>query len=313
MRKRRWIWAATAAVIAVVVIACVGGTKEGSRGILYEVRTERSVMYLLGSIHIGESAMYPFGSEIQEALKQAETFVFECDTDDAEATARMRARMALPEGETLQAAVGEERYGQLRQVCEKLGMQPDALDGYQPWAAMNTLSVHTTAAEMGEDSLSRALSLGVEKRVKRQIGGRPVRYLETLDEQVDTLAGFSPALLDYLLADECAVILGTAKPKGLDATVASWPGWWKAGDAQAFAEQYLAGYPDPEHEAESREYHNSLMTRRNERMADGLAALLEEGGTYFVTVGLLHLVLPEDSVTALLQARGYSVECVSQP
>ena len=55
-----------------------------------------------------------------------------------------------------------------------------------------------------------------------------------------------------------------------------------------------------------------MITRRNRRMAEGLRALLEdgEGEKIFVTVGLLHLVLPEDSVLGELKAMGYQVEQV---
>ena len=47
-------------------------------------------------------------------------------------------------------------------------------------------------------------------------------------------------------------------------------------------------------------------------MAEGLRALLEdgEGEKILVTVGLLHLVLPEDSVLGELKAMGYQVEQV---
>jgi uncharacterized protein YbaP (TraB family) len=52
------------------------------------------------------------------------------------------------------------------------------------------------------------------------------------------------------------------------------------------------------------------VTTRNRSMAETLQGLLEseEPHTYFVTVGLMHLVLPGDSIIAELEKQGYQVE-----
>ena len=41
--------------------------------------------------------------------------------------------------------------------------------------------------------------------------------------------------------------------------------------------------------------------------------MLAEGDVRFVTVGLLHLVLPEDSIIALLAEQGCTVTLLSAP
>jgi uncharacterized protein YbaP (TraB family) len=48
-------------------------------------------------------------------------------------------------------------------------------------------------------------------------------------------------------------------------------------------------------------------------MATRLDALLAEGGTYFVTVGLLHLLPEDESVLSLLREMGYTVEKIALP
>ena len=83
------------------------------------------------------------------------------------------------------------------------------------------------------------------------------------------------------------------------------------GEMEPFVQAYEAENDFAE-QALTEEYHQGLITRRNRRMAEGLRALLEdgEGEKIFVTVGLLHLVLPEDSVLGELKAMGYQVEQV---
>ena len=57
------------------------------------------------------------------------------------------------------------------------------------------------------------------------------------------------------------------------------------------------------------EYYDAVLTQRNLRMAQRLCQWLEdgEGHSYFVVVGLLHLVLEEDSVLKHLEDSGYTV------
>lgn len=314
-KPKRTALRALLALVAAFALAAVPPAAEGSRGLLYKVSGPQGQAYILGSIHVGDAAMYPFHSEIQHAMEASDTFVYECDTTSAEAKAALRARMALPEGLTLADAIGDDLYAQVSAVCDHLGLPIAALDGLRPWAVINTLAVYTTAAELGADSANQALSLGVEEQVRAKAAPlhKTVAYLETPQEQVDVLEGFSDALQRYLLESECQVILHPESVHGMDSTIALWPAWWRAGDAQAFADQYLQSYLEPGFEAEGAEYHQALITQRNARMAERLYAMLEKGGTFFVTVGLMHLVLPEDSLLTQLQARGCTVEAVYEP
>ncbi len=312
MKKRGWLWAA--AITAALLTGALGWTlahpAEGSRGLLYHVSGGQGDMYLLGSIHVGTKDMYPFGEGIARAMAVSDTFVYECDTASPEVAAALAARAALPEGESLRAQVGETLYAEIAQVCDRLNISVTELDGLKPWAVINTLAVHATAAELDTANVNEALALGVEKQVQAYAArhGKRTTYLETAVEQTDVLERFSPALKSYLLKTECDTILDPQSASGMDATITEWPGWWRAGNADAFAAQYLNSYLAPGYEAVCAEYHARLVTERNARMAERLGAMLAGGGTYFVTIGLLHLALPEDSVVQLLREQGYEVE-----
>ena len=96
-------------------------------------------------------------------------------------------------------------------------------------------------------------------------------------------------------------------------TLAQWPDWWAEGETEPFIHAYEAenDFAEP---ALTEEYRWGLITLRNRRMAEGLRVLLEqdEGEKIFATVGLLHLVLPEESVLRDLEAMGYQVEQVKE-
>ena len=310
--RKKWLWVAAvaAAILTGVISWTLTHPAEGSRGVLYRVSGGQGEMYLLGSIHIGTQDMYPFGTAIRNAMEQADTFVFECDTASDSAVAQLKARMALPEGQTLKASVGEPLYEEISQVCEKLSLPLSSLDGLKPWAVINTLAVYSTAAELGSTNVNTALSLGVEQQVQAygQKAGKPFAYLETAMEQTDILEGFSDDLKRYLLKSECDTILNPSAVTGMDASISLWPGWWRQGNTAAFSDQYLRSYLEPGYETVCREYHTKLITSRNEAMTARLSKMLQEDGTFFVTVGLLHLVLPQDGIVARLQALGYTVE-----
>jgi len=147
---------------------------------------------------------------------------------------------------------------------------------------------------------------------------KQIAYLETTQEQLDALDRLSLPLQEYLLREQLQMILDPSRAKGLDADIGQWPAYWQAGDAQAFADSYQRGYQGITEEEElawADEYHAALVARRNLLMADRLDAMMreEEPHVYFVTIGLLHVALPEDSVLKHLESRGYQVEYISQP
>ena len=304
-----------AALVMAMVCGAQGASAEGSKGILYQVKGRQGTMYLLGSIHVGNSEMYPFGEAIRQAMEACDTFVYECDTTSNSALREAQSRMFFAGDDTLSAAIPQPLYDQFATVCEKIGLNAQNFETVKPWAVINTLAIYATAAEMGVNDVNEALSLGVEKQVQAYAAqnGKQTAYLETLTEQLDALEGFSPALTQYLLAGECDVILNPENAHGMDASIAQWPEWWANGDAEAFSEQYLSSYLETGFEDVCAEYHDTLVTRRNQLMADRLETMLTQGGNYFVTVGLLHVALENDSILTHLQKKGYTVERLTRP
>lgn len=313
--KKKAAAAAVVLALAAALAAMPRQEAEGeSLGVCYRVTGGKNQMFLLGSIHIGNEGMYPFGEAITQAMAAADTLVFECDTESPEAVAQTAALMRSPDGKTLEEQVSPECYELTRQAAEKAGYPASSLNLLRPWAAASLLSRNETAAELGMEDASSAIALGVENQIRALASGgdKQVLYLETAYEQLSAINGFSPALQEYMLASTCRAIVEPGTAGGMDQGIAQWPEWWRNGDADAFAQAYadgMAGDPEPELMAE---YHSALVTRRNAGMAERLRGMLDqdERHSYFVTVGLLHLVLPGDSVLAELEGMGYTVERV---
>ena len=293
---------------------------EGSRGILYQVQNSDVTVYLLGSIHVGNDEMYPVGEAIEKAMEISDTFVFECDTTSKDATAAAQEMMYYSDGTRLRDVISPELYQKLLDVCKKTGQRIKTYERMRPWAAMTQLSLQATAAEMGVANVKKSTAMGVEAMVSAfaKHKQRNLAYLETTKGQLQAFDSMSLALQEHLLDESLTVILQPEAIQGMDATIRHWPTWWREGNAEAFVQSYQGQYLDPKMPAKNAgllaEYHDILVTKRNRSMCDTIEGYLQQEGThtYFVTVGLLHLVLPEDSIVRQLQESGYVVENLSE-
>ena len=299
MNKRRIGWGALMLALCVGGLSAASLLRQESLGILYHVSGGESDWYILGSIHVGGDGMYPLGSAVRRAIEKADVLLFECDTESEEAQAETAALMAYPEGGDLFDHISENCQAEVKRAAEKAGYSLDKLRGLKPWAVTSMLSLKAASQAMGGGQP------GVETMVRRAGKQKQTAYLETNAEQLSTLEGFSPELQEYLLKSACRETLGDS-PSGQQ--VEQWPRWWAEGDAQAFAQAYEQERRD-ETEAElAGEYHEALITRRNKRMAQRLAEWLRGDQNGVATIGLMHLVLPGDSVLSELEAMGYTVQ-----
>jgi len=301
MKKKR--------IICFVLLVCVLAAafhllQPRSLGIAYRVSGGQNEMIILGSIHVGSKAMYPMNRELQNAIRNADILVFECDTDSEEARRLTQEMMFYPDLDALSNHISPETRRQLSLASQKVGLNDGLFESMKPWAVTSMLSLEDTSTQMG----GATTELGVESVVKKLAKGKPKLYLETVEEQLGMMDAFSPALQDYLLQTACETII---EEKG-EEDLSSWPLWWVDGNADAFAKSYLKSQENEKEPALAQEYHNSLITLRNQKMAKKLADLLETGNDkqYFVTIGLMHLVLPDDSVLRELENMGYQVEAI---
>lgn len=297
-----------AAITLTPTMLCACQKAEPAQGICYRISGGKNPMVILGSIHVGSPEMEPYGAHIQNAMEAADVFVFECNSDDPEA-ALLSRQMTAYENDELKNHLTPEAWLLFEEACNKAGFRAEDLNRYRPWAVTSMFTTRAAANEMGARSSRHAASLGVEEIVEKHAAGKEIIYLETAAAQLMLMENFSPALEEALLMQSCEALL---EPKE-NTQLANWPAWWHSGNAQAFADEYLQDKSLPE--ALLQEYHTALVTTRNLSMADALSAMLEaeEDHTYFVTVGLMHLVLPGDSILAELEKRGYTVEQMYVP
>lgn len=265
--------------------------QKASRGFLWEIENEGNTVYLLGSIHIGDSSLYPLAPVIEQAFANSDNITFEIDLSRAaepEIAQLMMEMSTYTDGTRLPDHISAETYAKLGTFLEEKGMSTDAVDGLKPWFVASSLENMSMAAE------GYRADLGIEMHFLQQALEReiPVLELETYESQLSVFNDVSVEFQEKMIVD---AILSYGN-SGLDELIEMW--------IEGSDEDLLAMISEME---ENEEYYKAMLTNRNIPMTEIIEGYLqgEEKGTYFVVIGAGHMLGP-DGVVTLLQEKGYT-------
>lgn len=272
--------------------------KEASRGFLWKVEQNGNTVYLLGSIHVANEAMYPLRAEIEDAFAQADHLAVEVDITkggDPEIQQFVEKIATYQDGTTLPDHISKETYELLGEVLTEMGLPANALDHVKVWNVSNSLSY----LKMANAEFDAGLGIDLYFMTRALESGLPILELETYQSQLEMFDGFSKELQESLL-------VGTLQSFSEESEEASGVDMlsqmWVTGD-----EKLLTAMT--EDVAQVPEYYKAMIEDRNIAMVDKIQGYLnsKEPTTYFVVVGALHMVGKHGIVT-LLQQQGLTVE-----
>jgi uncharacterized protein YbaP (TraB family) len=266
------------------------------RGLVFSARRGDAQIILLGSIHLGNAAVYPLRREILDAYRQADTLVVELDIDRV-APERMAAWMTAhgmyPAGETLRDHLQPDTWERLGAYLRQAGLAPELFQQYRPGILVNLL----TMSQLTQGGLSTELGIDQFFLNTARKDGKPVVELETAEDQLAILVSMpnADAMINATL-DELNH-LDEASNALFDA--------WKRGDGIALEKEVNKAFNlgDPA----TAEFFERIFTQRNRAMSERIDAMSREGNQLFVVIGAGHL-LGEHGVAALLEQRGYLVQ-----
>jgi len=270
--------------------AIVPATGQGPA--LWSISDADSTIYLFGTVHVLRPDT-PWGSaRVDAAFDASDNVIFEISNpDDQAALLPLIQQHGVSPQRPLSSLLTPEEFADLDAAARTVGGTGAGFDPFRPWLAALTLSV-APLAKAGYDPKS-----GVELILKHRAeeAGKPVTGFETIDRQVEILAGLSEETqLAFLRSTLHDFDQATTE---LDALVDA----WAAGDVATIDRIGVV-----EMKAESAEVYDALLARRNANWADQIQALLAGSGVTFIAVGSAHLA-GADSVQAILEARGVEV------
>ena len=261
---------------------------------LWHVKGPVGEVYLLGSIHLLPKNIDWRTPAINAAIARSNVFVFEVSTDQ-QAQAQIRDLIArlgtLPPGQSLRASLPPSVQSDFDAAIGDAHLPLALVDHEKPWlVSLQLLVAEGTAKHYSPDA-------GVDHAVAAIAGKahKPMRYFETIEQQLHLLAGsddalqlqeFASDLKDYRKSDDDLAALVDA---------------WSKGQANRLADllnKELADQPEAK---------KALLTDRSARWSLQIETMLREKRVFFITVGAGHLA-GADGVPALLRKAGYRVE-----
>lgn len=299
-----------------LMLAVYDRADAGSQGLLWKVTNGKNTLYLLGTVHVDRSNVYPFHKSLRAALASAQTVIFELDFNDQEELAEFAAMQTYSDGTTLKDHISPELYASTVQVFAGLGMSEEVVAAYKPWALANTLMGLST---QDETTTGAPMAIDLYLSSAAVNAGKQIDAVETYAFQGGIFDTLSPEYQEAYLAGYVNLALIDDSPemteeqkkelqeamelqkKQMDAMMEA----WKAGDVAAFAKSY-----DKAAVLESTDELNArLFTDRDPNMIEYAAKLLEREGenTFFLAVGAGHMVDP-GGIVGGLRALGYTVE-----
>lgn len=257
---------------------------------LWSAEGRGGTVWLFGSIHALAPGEFTLAGDLAQAWRDADAVWLEIDPQElspAEAAALIATRAIDPAGRQLDELLGTDAAA-IRAAAAAAEVDLEPLAGFEPWFAATLITMQALIHHgyRQEDGVERVIER------KARADGKPVHGLESLDEQLALLDRLPPAqqrdflrqtLDEYTRIGDEFMRMKSAWQDGDDAALT------------ALLEQGFAPWPG---------LAEALVTARNRRWADRIAALLDQGGDALVVVGALHLV-GDEGLPALLAARGF--------
>jgi uncharacterized protein len=277
-------------LLALAFSAGQAAAQRFDQGVLWRIEGAASrPSHVFGTVHVDDPRVTQLPVAVSRALDESRSLTVELSLDPGNIVA-LASRMLLQDGRDLAGIAGAEIYGRAAALAAGLGLPEPALKMFKPWAVALLIMMPRQNPENVLDNVLVRMAVAQKK---------PVHELESVAEQVDVFEGMAEgdqvALLRY------AVDNHERMPRITGRLVNA----YLARDLAAMWHISRENSDDPQTRRLNDIFMQRVLFSRNERMAERMAARLEEGGD-FVAIGALHLY-GDRGVLAGLQRRGYRV------
>ena len=279
-------------------------------------------MWLLGTIHVGDSRTAYLPQEIYDAFAASDALALECDTEafdeQMEEDEKLQEQVSnlyfYTDGSVISEHIDEELYTQAVKYLRATGNYNMNAEFMKPsvWSS----SIENFFLQQGHTLTSEQ---GVEERLTKLAHEQEKEILEVESSifQIEMTTGWSEDLQEQLLS-ESLEYTGAAYYEGVYELYEL----WCAGDEETLRLELstqvdtseLTPEELEEYEANKElyeEYNTSMSTNRNEGMLQKAIEYLESGDVIFFAVGLAHLLDDTNGLVDTLREAGYTVELVS--
>lgn len=261
---------------------------------LWEVKDADTRITFFGTIHLLSKKTKWQKTYIMDRFDSADIVYFETPGDPSPELMRSMIALGLNKnGRKLSDLLNAQERQNLKQAADYTGMPLNGLESMRPWLAALNLDI----AAMGKGGLKPDLGVESILEPRAKNAGQDLRYFETNIEQMHFFADLSDDIQLEFLREVLIHI------ESIVEEIQKLAGYWLYGDVDSLSVLIV-----DEMKAETPEFYNVFLTRRNAKWTEELTRVMhQEEGEFFVAVGAAHLAGP-DSVQAMLEKRGFEVK-----
>lgn len=262
----------------------------GAEGFMWKVTKGDNTLYLLGSIHMGMTDMYPMQKRIREAFEASDDLWVEADIVNGEID-YVTQKMVYSDGSTLKDHVSAETYNKLQKVLAKLQLPENALDAFKPFAVSLSLPTYGYFDNQVESEIGLITGIDRYFLTKAMLAHKPIKELEGIKLQADLLSDVPAEQQEKELSKMLDDVLNANGLEESKAYLKDMQVDWVEGDLEGMTNILTTYGQFADGEANQR-----LIGERDKNMASKLSELLEKEGehTSFVVVGSAHYAMERD-------------------
>ncbi len=283
--------------VTALAAANVLAQQTGATPQIWEVRSAGNAVYLLGSIHLGRSDMYPMGPVVEKAYQASKIVALEADPTDQQAVMAAISGALYPPPETLQKHLPAPLLARLSRTLERYGIPLGQVQQMKPFLVAITLA----SIEYAKAGFDPSLGVDMHFAGRARQDGKPLVELETFGGQIALMNGMSDRLQENLLE----VTLDSIDSGEIPALIDTMVNAWKSGDGKTLQDTVTAEERKLR-AALAQEFHRKFMSDRNIAMAGKIETILRGSDSHFIAIGAAHLLGP-GNVLQILSEKGYRV------
>jgi uncharacterized protein len=301
MFKRRYIH-----VVLIVLLAFLGlaqaqqaapAQPKPRRFLMWKATSPTATVYLVGSIHLGDSSMYPLPKEVESAFAAAKALVVEINikkADQAKMAGLIEKYGLYTGGDSLTKHLPRETQATLDDYCTRHNVPRQGMEQLKPWV------VAVTIAAMAWQQAGEEPSLGIDMHFLDEVKPpQRIDELETMESQLSIFAEASEQEQQNMLA---AILKQGDRTKDL---IKRTQAAYVSGDPDA-----VKKIMDEQDDVGSKSLEKKLLDDRNVTMTAKMEEYLKGKDPVFVVVGAAHIV-GDKGIAQLLRDKGYKVEQVT--
>jgi uncharacterized protein len=300
MLKRRHIHA-----VLIVLLAFLGAAQaqqaasaqpKPRRFLMWKAASPTATVYLVGSIHLGDSSMYPLPKEVESAFAAAKVLAVEINiknADQAKMIGLVQKYGLYAADDSLTKHLPKETQAALDDYCARHNVPRQGMEQLKPWVVAVTIAAMAWQ-QAGEDP-----SLGIDMHFLNK--SKPPQRIDELETMELQLAIFAEASEEEQQSMLAAILKQGDKTKDI---IKRTQAAYVAGDPDA-----LQKMMDEQDDLGSKSLEKKLLDDRNLAMTGKMEEYLKGKEPIFVVVGAAHII-GEKGIAKQLRDRGYKVDQV---